>query len=384
MANLETSGSLRRTQKGNEIFWYGGGDVAWANIAAAMDGVPVSIRPGKTIGIIEGEKVVEYIWPATGDVTGYPGKKTADVDLSSVALKAGGNDLSGNQNVAGAVNSIVRTSNANMPQNVPGNTLFTSGNFNAHVSYSDYLNYGSRPTFGFAIDGLYGASIYLRSNVEKEPLYFEVQDINGKTDRLALISHINTLSGRIDNLVQHYKGKYATLAALQAVPGVDGDYAILDTGTGSDAIEYIYDSNDSKWVKTTNVAASTFGQLGGVPTDNTALATALGQLQPKEAGKGLYPDSDKVKLGKIYQAFTLSFIAPVREIKDYFETTVYIRSIILDGASSFQYSLNNGMSYTTVSLPLAADIEIPANRWVRWRIGFTSNSTIAAAYIKLA
>jgi hypothetical protein len=186
------------------------------------------------------------------------------------------------------------------------------------------------------------------------------------------------------SLQAHYKGKYTTLAALQAVAGVDGDYAILDTGVGVDAIEYICDSNDNKWVKSVNVPASTFAQLGGLPIDNAALATVLGQLQPKEVGKGLYPDSDKVKLGKIYQAFTLSFIAPVREVKDYFETTVNIRSIILDGASSFQYSLNNGMSYTTVSLPLTADIEIPANRWVRWRIGFTSNSTIAAAYIKLA
>jgi hypothetical protein len=186
------------------------------------------------------------------------------------------------------------------------------------------------------------------------------------------------------SLKAHYKGKYTSIAALQAVAGVDGDYAILDAGPGSDAVEYIYDTNDSKWVKSANVPASTFAQLGGMPTDNAALAAALSQLQPKEAGRGLYPDSDKTKLGRIITGFALSFTAPTREYKDFFETAATITSITLDGAASFQYSLNNALSYTTISLPLVASIEIPANRWVRWRITFMQNSTIAGAYLKLS
>jgi len=64
MANfdLEISGKNKSTTKGNSDWYYGGGDEAWVSLAAAKAGVPSAIRPGKTVGVIEANKIVEYIW----------------------------------------------------------------------------------------------------------------------------------------------------------------------------------------------------------------------------------------------------------------------------------------------------------------------------------
>jgi hypothetical protein len=112
----------------------------------------------------------------------------------------------------------------------------------------------------------------------------------------------------------------------------------------------------------------------------------LSNYQQKEAGKGLsqenYSTVEKQKLSNVATGISLSFIAPVREYKDYFEYSTQISSITLDGASAFQYSFNNGASYNTVSLPLATPIIIPASTFVRWRVTFSSNTTLAGVYIK--
>jgi hypothetical protein len=206
------------------------------------------------------------------------------------------------------------------------------------------------------------------------------------TDSILVIGEDGSVNKISQSALQgHYKGKYTTLPALQAVAGKDGDYAILDTGTGTDAVEYIYDSSDSKWVKSVNLPASTFGLLGGLPGDNAALAASLGTLQPKEIGKGLYPDADKAKLAGIVKGFTLVFLSPKRDLPyDYFETAAQITGISLKNATAFSYSLNEGTSYITPTLPLAAPITIPAGIWVMWRITFANNATNASAYIKLS
>jgi len=64
MANfdLEISGKLKSTTKGNTDWYYGGGNEAWPDLASAKVGVPQAVRYGKTIGVIEAGKIVEYIW----------------------------------------------------------------------------------------------------------------------------------------------------------------------------------------------------------------------------------------------------------------------------------------------------------------------------------
>lgn len=68
----------------------------------------------------------------------------------------------------------------------------------------------------------------------------------------------------------HFKGKYVSLVALQtAVPtGSNGDYAVVDTGPGSDAQNYIWDTNEG-WVT---------GSVGG---GVTSFASRVGVVSPQ-------------------------------------------------------------------------------------------------------
>jgi hypothetical protein len=59
-----------------------------------------------------------------------------------------------------------------------------------------------------------------------------------------------------------FKGKYTSLANLQTAHPTsnDGDYAIVDTGSGTDALEYIWDSNEG-WIKGNSPGAATTDAL---------------------------------------------------------------------------------------------------------------------------
>lgn len=66
------------------------------------------------------------------------------------------------------------------------------------------------------------------------------------TDRLIT----QTEATKLANLSEHFVGRYASLNALNTAKptGVDGQYAVVDA-SGSDAVEYIWDSTDNKWVQ---------------------------------------------------------------------------------------------------------------------------------------
>jgi len=53
----------------------------------------------------------------------------------------------------------------------------------------------------------------------------------------------------------HFRGTFTTLAALQAVTGVAGDYGDVDNGAGNDVARYIWDADDSAWVEQSGVVA---------------------------------------------------------------------------------------------------------------------------------
>ncbi|HQZ59955.1 MAG TPA: hypothetical protein PLQ39_09770, partial [Acinetobacter sp.] len=76
----------------------------------------------------------------------------------------------------------------------------------------------------------------------------------------ALLNRTAYLANKLDSsaYAQHYRGKYASLVALEtAIPtGLDGDYAIVDTGTGNDAVYYIWDAQEG-WVSGGTTTAST-------------------------------------------------------------------------------------------------------------------------------
>jgi hypothetical protein len=119
------------------------------------------------------------------------------------------------------------------------------------------------------------------------------------------------------------------------------------------------------------------------------LVTAVSNKVDKVVGKDLstndYTTAEKAKLSGIYKEYNLIFIAPYNSIgPEYFKAAAKIKSVLLFGANTFSYSIDNGLSYLTPTLPLPPDtyINIPAGRWVRWRITFSANSTNAAAYIE--
>lgn len=83
---------------------------------------------------------------------------------------------------------------------------------------------------------------------------------------------------------EHYRGKFASLVALQtAIPtGNNGDNAVVDPGTGTDVVEYLWDAEEG-WVQTGDVAASTTdalveGSLNLYHTPGRAVSAALAGL----------------------------------------------------------------------------------------------------------
>lgn len=84
---LELRGAYKRTKKGHVDYYYGGGEEAWASLALAKAGVPLSVREGKTVGVIESGEIVEYIWhPSDTSDTGLV-KKQSDVEFNGTANK---------------------------------------------------------------------------------------------------------------------------------------------------------------------------------------------------------------------------------------------------------------------------------------------------------
>lgn len=73
-----------------------------------------------------------------------------------------------------------------------------------------------------------------------------------------------------------YLGLYISLAALQSAhPTADsGQYAIVDPGSGTNAVKYIWDE-DEGWVAGGGSGASVWGDLGGTLSDQTDLQNAL-------------------------------------------------------------------------------------------------------------
>jgi hypothetical protein len=71
----------------------------------------------------------------------------------------------------------------------------------------------------------------------------------------------------------HFKGKYVSLVALQTAHATaeDGDYAIVDAGEGSEALEYIWDE-DEGWVREVS-SSSIISALGYTPENQVNKAT---------------------------------------------------------------------------------------------------------------
>jgi hypothetical protein len=305
-APLEIAGPLKRTEKGNVDWYYGGGDIGWVNAAAAchpVTGVPLPVRPGKTVGIIEGNKVVEHYWPVDDVSDSALQQKTLDLDVLDVGYLtaqgvytrsffmsdtrvvngSGTMELDGylvcnfDLNGTGIIN-ITGISDADINQVY---IVTNKGAFDAQFLYSANLLLPFERDFVLVP----GSSVIIKMQTDT------VARVIFSTYGYSSNDFTQAYKDKIDSLREHYRGKYTTLSALQAVHGIDGDYALLDTGSGNDATEYIWDNTDSKWVPSTNTAASSFAQLAGSPADNTALGNALAAAANRINHTGQQPAS---------------------------------------------------------------------------------------------
>lgn len=109
---------------------------------------------------------------------------------------------------------------------------------------------------------------------------------------------------------QYFKGKYTTSATLiSAIPtATDGDYAIVDTGTGVDAKEWIWDM-EAGWIVSAATSASTTDALTEGSTNlyfTTArvLATVLTGISFITGGEIVSTDSVLTAFGKIQKQIT--------------------------------------------------------------------------------
>lgn len=118
--DLNLSGAVRRTNKGSVDFYYGGGDEAWANLAAAYAGIPSVIRNGKVFGVITAGVISEYWWNDASQLA----------DGDEVPYAAGGTTLTPDQ-----VDAI---DNANAPD--AGNPFATMADIVSGVVYQGTWN----------------------------------------------------------------------------------------------------------------------------------------------------------------------------------------------------------------------------------------------------
>lgn len=97
----------------------------------------------------------------------------------------------------------------------------------------------------------------------------------------------------------HFRGMFATLAALQAaVPAANiGDYAFVDPASGADVIQYLWDSNDGKWVYN--------GPTAGVT------AAQVKTLYESNPNTNAFTDADKSKLGGIAPGAQVNAVSSV-------------------------------------------------------------------------
>ncbi|MES2813206.1 MAG: hypothetical protein V4670_12100, partial [Bacteroidota bacterium] len=139
---------------------------------------------------------------------------------------------------------------------------------------------------------------------------FEFLQIKSATNDLILrfIGRVKINYNDLDNLPtinDYFKGKHTSLANLQSAHATsnDGDYAIVDAGSGTDALEYIWDT-DEGWVKGNNTGAATTDALTEGSTNlyfQTArvLATVLTGISFATGGAIVSTDTVLQAFGKI-------------------------------------------------------------------------------------
>lgn len=138
-----------------------------------------------------------------------------------------------------------------------------------------------------------------------DPADYDLTDFTNTSGNPFVRQDALDLKLNISDYNDRFKGKYTSLVNLEAAHPTSntGDYAIVDSGSGSDAIEYIFDEEEG-WVQGNSVGSSTTdGLVEGSSnlyfTTARVLATVLSGLSLATGGAIVSTDSILVAFGKI-------------------------------------------------------------------------------------
>lgn len=150
--------------------------------------------------------------------------------------------------------------------------------------------------------------------------------------------------------VQHFKGKYTTLLALQtAYPtATEGDYAIVDGGIGVDAKQYIWDSTDNQWIEAAITPASTTDEVAEGSTNlyfttGRVRDVVLSGLSLLTGGAIAATDSILTAFGKLQKQISdLS-----TSLSNYLTTSSASSTYATIANQRYQFVVDAGATYTT-------------------------------------
>lgn len=243
-APLEIAGAHKRTEKGNNDEYYGGGGVAHASTAAACAFVPLAIREGKTVGVWENGKVVEYIWHTDTSNTGLL-KKTAD-------LSAGAK--------IGAVNSLT---------GLPAFEFVQDGDINSELVFGTASTTGQiQKLIGLRAGGDKGQN---GAPAGRYPMRLENNfgwtfTVPGTNANVGGKNHFGIYQADGTTELFYVDNTGTTRMALPPLNGSDGDYVAIISADGT-----LKKLAQSAIKGTANAAANTAETIAG--TDNTKFVT---------------------------------------------------------------------------------------------------------------
>jgi len=150
----------------------------------------------------------------------------------------------------------------------------------------------------------------------------------------------SALANKLDSsaYVQHYRGKFSSLVALETAiaTGEDGDYAIVDSGGGNDAVYYIWDAQDG-WVSGGTTTAST--------TDTVT-----------EGSNNLYFTNERVR-GTVLTGLSLVTNAAISAADTVLSALGKLQKQITDILTNqrYQFVSNSGTTYTVPASAITAN-----------------------------
>lgn len=187
----------------------------------------------------------------------------------------------------------------NKVDKVSGKSLSTNDFSNIYKSKLDSIEEGAEVNTVLSVAGKIGNIILNKSDVGlnnvsnttdlDKPISNSTQlSLDTKVDKetgkgLSQENYTTAEKSKLASIVQNYRGKFTSATQLKNnvfdPPAQSGNYAVVDSGVGSTALEYIYDDTDNDWSPSGGGSAGDFSTIAGNPYDNTALHNALDDKQ---------------------------------------------------------------------------------------------------------